>query len=1303
MDPVTAGLITQAGKRALEHGKERFIDLFYSEVGAFLKVLKKEIGSDPTIPWEEISLARVNPEFVGIAQSMIDGNPGARDAMKGFLSSLEVPSTHADSQEVRQRIFDAMMLAAAEAPRSDRAAALASERRIEETVQRRETHDAASFEKRDEQLKRRLQGVVNATIQAAGLSAADLNPDQIRAQIEAEIWSEGTLDSNALRDDDPPAGPASSVRGQPAGSRALDLGLPAADVKAVDRLLDQLDRDDPDGAEILRGLLADGGMDSIVKSLRSGDLEGRSAVLLDAEAQIAGIHGAFTEAEQAHVAASERRETASDKARQLVRAAAMAAARGDNDRAEEYRGTAEGISPGHPAVAIAEARGISDPDEVLSRLNRIQPESDREAQVLHISRAQAFLTKGAFDQAHQALSVARRIDPDDLGVREVEAMLSWLRAHQELAEGRPPDTQELLEAARIFRALAADLANHNREAEQGQLLARAAEAAVMAGDLDSAMDALQLAPAPELMGSEASSALGNAAMLAGRPDIAAQMTADVIEDGKDGLALADAKLHSDSAEERTEAATRLVELLDSQDQGVRNHAAYSLLSGALDHPDLGWNERAADIVGQRSPAIAAVLRAEFVAHEGQYEHAESILLPHVGDSRAQRALINYAEEREDWPKAHDRLVELVKTRGDGGTFLRLAKAASLAGYSDEARDIYLRLARDTELDEALRGAAFGGAVEIAGNDFEEIRKLAAEWYREIPGDQNATWNLMFALARLARHSEAYELSVTERPDASTPERAILYAEILGRAASGDDALRAIAALSDRYDRKVEALEGLFIATALKLEQEDASQIDERMGERIRESLERFPERFPDQTFMQSFAAPTSAEEFEALLEDHAGGNTAQRQRQVQKEIVDGVQPVNTLAVVAPHSELGRAWAGLDVLPLGFANVATDRIEGEGALAAIGKGVIWDSAGMFVTGGLGGEHLALVRGIFPGSRIAQETLEDADLALANTPRKGHMETIQDPDTGAFHGLRESDDAELERIAMINRGMVEVARSLDPQPWVEYGADERLVEMYEGAGEHQPWRAMVATLALAKRLEMPLFSDDRWIRNAARAFGVEAFGTVALLDALAEKEAIDSDRHAYLRRALFAAGGWGLSPKREEMIAIARSGGFFQSRTVIGVLRDRASWRSQPVPYMHHALALLQVVFEEDRDSFDRWARQIIDALQTSTPEMPKGEAAKTLLALAWDLNGNAELSAPALRALIDVIRRLPLRMTDIGFDPVRAALDFILGSLPAEPSQLRAALFARVVGQLSLEDMAQAIEIYMGSPPTHGSQ
>lgn len=1301
MDPLTTGLITQASKRAIEHGKEKFVDLFYSEVGAFLKVLKKEIGHDPTIPWEQIDSGRVNPEFIGIAQSLIEGHPGAREAMNEFIGSLQIPDTYGNEKEAKEKISRAMMRAAVEAPRSDRVALLASERRIEESIERRNVLGVEeSGNKRDEQLKRQLREALETAFQGVGSSAAGIDPEYVRAQIETKLWSDGALDSSAIAEQEPYGDPDTSLGRQRPNSRTTALRLRSSDAKRIDRVLTELGRDDPDGIEVLRGLLADGGMDSVVRSLKSDTLEGRSPALLDAEGQIAGLHGAFAEAERAHLAAAEQCGLVGNQVRQLVRAASMASALGKPDRAAELRNRAEGISPGHPAIVIAEARAESDPDRALALLEDVSPESDREALLLHISRAQAYLYKSEFDQADEELAAARHIEPDDLGVREVEAMLPWLQAREDVAEGRSPDVEKLLEAAGVFRGMAADLATHNRESEQGQLLARAAEAAVLAGDPGAAIEALELAPERGLMAPQATAALGNAAMLAGRPDMAARLTAGASEGGKDGLVLADAKLHSDSAEERKDAAAHLADLLSSDDDEVRDQAAYSLLSGAVAHRDVDWNEQAAEIVDRRNSVVAAVLRAELLAAEGKFEPAEAVLLPHVSDSRAQRLLVYYAERQKAWTKARDRLTELVKTRSDGGMWLRLANATWRAGSPLEAREIYLRLARDADLDAALRGAAFSGAVELVGNNFEEIRKLASEWREELPSEQNAIWNLMFALARLARHDEAYELSVAERPDADTPERAVLYAEILGRAADGSDALRAIAALSDRYDKKVEALEGLFIATALQVEQEDPSQIDGRMGGRIRESIARFPERFPDQDYIRSFAVPESAEEFEALLEEHAGGNTAQRQRQVQQEIVDGAQPVNTLAAVAPHGELSRAWAGLAVLPLGFSAEPTDQVERDAAAGSIGKGVVWDTAAMFVTGGLGADHPALVRGLFPGSRISQESLENADLALANTPRRGHMETVQNPDTGTFEGLRESDDAELDRLARINKGMVDLARSLGPEPWAGSGGDKRLDEMHEKAAAHRSWREMAATLALAKRRNMPLFSDDRWIRNAARAFGIEAFGTVALIDVLAEREAIDPNHRAYLRRLLFVAGAWGLRPTGTEMIAFARSSEFLLDGAMAGALTDRAAWRSQPVQYLHQALAFLQVVHEEAPERFRIWSLRILDALQGSTPELPKDDATKTLVALAWDIGDDAELTTPALRELIRVVRRLPLRMTEYAFDPVKAAFNFILQSLPVQ-SQLRPMLFIRLVGQLPPEDIEWALDTYVKPPRRTG--
>ena len=149
----------------------------------------------------------------------------------------------------------------------------------------------------------------------------------------------------------------------------------------------------------------------------------------------------------------------------------------------------------------------------------------------------------------------------------------------------------------------------------------------------------------------------------------------------------------------------------------------------------------------------------------------------------------------------------------------LAEALRRGGDTNSATEEFLAVARDPEVEATLRGAGYGGAVEIAADrGYSAIRDLTEEWHRAIPEDANGLWNLLFALARLASHDRAYELVQMEEPDPNTPERAALLAEILYRAAPTAEALRRIAELSDRYGREQEALEGLFIQTALSREQ-----------------------------------------------------------------------------------------------------------------------------------------------------------------------------------------------------------------------------------------------------------------------------------------------------------------------------------------------------------------------------------------------------------------------------------------------------------------------------------------------------
>lgn len=73
---------------------------------------------------------------------------------------------------------------------------------------------------------------------------------------------------------------------------------------------------------------------------------------------------------------------------------------------------------------------------------------------------------------------------------------------------------------------------------------------------------------------------------------------------------------------------------------------------------------------------------------------------------------------------------------------------------------------------------------------------------------------------------------------------------------------------------------------------------------------------------------------------------------------------------------------------------------------------------------------------------------------------------------------------------------------------------------------PLLTWAATLAVARRLDLPIFSDDRYVRLSARQMGLPAFGTVALLDVLADRRIISDDLREVARKRLLASRAVGL---------------------------------------------------------------------------------------------------------------------------------------------------------------------------------
>jgi hypothetical protein len=1298
-------------------GAEFARELLTSNYGVFWRAFSKAVKNDQNVPWEQIKDLRLQPEFVGIAFGLIDGNDGARDSLKELLAGFEAaPNAYESTEQVREKLYTAALQAASAAPKDDRRALFAAERRLDESIRRESgrTQDAVGEVAKGvsdlgvsvdqiadsvDELKERLD--VPGDLRSAAVDkevideqvAAEFRRAQEEWRVEASVHLkrlEGLLDR---------MGPTGADTGGADGKPAERLSRTSVGGQSAQGRLAELSETNSADAAVLEEVLEAEGSSGIVEMIRARSIP-RSVEALDTAAEVVALDGFFREAERAHLEASGLATDEKKQAQQLVRAASMAQIQGAQERFRTLLEDARRVEPDLAAIAIVEARQLDDGNEMLARLDGVKPESTKQSALFHVSRSQALLLKGDIAAAREELVIAEDFDASLIPVREVRAMIPWIEAKSVLAEGGRPDGGALLAAAAEFEAIGSMIAGQQRLDEAAHVLARSAESYALADMTESAVRVLHSVGNPVALSEDARIALAESAILARAPEMVAEVGL-----GPDGgpdarLVWSDAEFlrEESTPQSRSLAYERLHGLLENSPPDLEARAAFALLVGAAAHLDVPWDKDAERIVTENMPTATAVMKAERLEREGRSGEAEARLLAFGTDPKALRQLRDYSAGREEWTKARDQSARLFAITRQPIDRLALADTTAKAGDSQKAKEHFLALAGDSATPDRLRGMAFGGAAGIASeaSEYEEVRNLAEDWHRQLPGDPDGLWNLAFAHARLANPEEAYRLLIEEKADPDTPQKATLLAEIMSRAIPKADALERIAALSDRYGRDLEALEAIYLKTALEAEQ-DAEDLPEEQAERIRETWSSFPTRFPDQEFIQVLEAPETPEGFEELLREFGGGETARLQKDAIQSVVDGAAPVNVLAAATPNPSIGRCWLGLGFLPLGF-SAAAEEEEEELATArdALGGAVTMDSSSLYITAGLGARHTDAILGALPGSLIANETLEDADAALGSVPLSGNSETVHDPDTGSFLGLRENSDAEIELLRRVARGMLDLARSLGTRPGVGEGTRPELSEAFDQANRH-PMKALISTLALADGSQTPLFSDDRWVRSAARSLAIPAFGTIALVGALLEKEILDAERSDQIREKLVRSGAWGMPMSAPDLVAAGRRSNWRLDDYLAGALGDRASWRARPSAQIQAVLRLVSAAEEARPDLSDAWIQVAMAAFDRWLPEVEPTMGARIFLELAWGIGDEDEVSRECFLRIVDHVRSLPLKRR--GTAPVLTALDELMEAFSGESEHLRLLVFMRLIGRLRPKDALMAFFQFVQPGPS----
>jgi hypothetical protein len=1240
--------------------------------GSFEAKLKAQ---EADVPWTEIKNRYwLNPDFIGRVTVLMERGDGQAEAelRRMFLNDLNPPTGSRFSQD---ELADHVLQVAV-------GCAYAVDDSPGRIAQQVVGQVGSRLDRAHADLADRLDGNARAVDVRVLLSeVAEVRADVSRLRSDVSIKGRATPQARTGVDEHRAIG---SLAEQP------------AEGKSPAELLEDLHREDAGAAQRLSLLIGNRGASAVAELIQDRpdrDTEDTLPYLVTL-GRIAAYVGAFSEAETAYLWASEAAgEDNRSRARQLVRAAAMAKIHGGSEAFQEHLAKARAVDPSHPAVAIADARDADDSAWALERIADVEPENSHERALLHVTRAQAHLAMGDEKPALDELALAKAADQTTLAVRELDGIIPLVRAQRGLEDGDRPNTEELRKAASELNDLRDGLDRQGRWTESALLAARSSEALTLADRHEDAADMLASVTSLDLVSEDARIDLGRVALLAHRPDLALLLLDENDDRPTARLFRANAEAQSSDKATRNRALETFAELLDSEIDQVRSGAAFALTTEAASDPDIPWDERAAEIARTVNAAAASVFRAEHLRLHGDTEAAENELLPHVGHRQALRVLRDIAAERGDWPKAQDRSNMVLRT-GAPSYYDRYgdARICLESGNEPQARERFLTLARTLDAPEVLRSGSFSAAADIAGRhrDYAAVKEVAEEWHSALPDDANGSWNLVFSLARLAEHTQAYELLTRLDLEARTENQALLAAEILYRAAPPDAAVRDLEALSSRFGR-TEGLEIALISAAL-----DAGQagvvLPEALAVEVSERLESFSERFPESGFIQRLDAPASRDDLDALMrETHE--ESARAQLDAHEAIANGQLPVNALAVVSPVGQVGVAWSRLASLPLGFGQPALDTHERAAANDAIGGGAVWDPSSIYISNLLGNDVANRIGQALPGSLIATQTLEDAD-AAASGGGPAASEIGYDPATQrAF--MRTAPEQEIEHQRSSIDSALNVAKALDVRAPVQSGDEDQLSNVIDNPDFATPWQVFAATVLTARQLQRPVYSDDRWIRVFARALGVRAFGTVALVDAMRDRGLLSAKERGASRLRLAEKGAWGLGLTDQEIIEEARNTDWDRNRAVAGALRDQSPWRTEPTKRLGEMVEILAAVHADAPSRLGEWLRHVLDAACSAAPRLTPARWTEWLLAIAWDVDQPSPvLTDAAFQDLVDEVKRLPPGYATIGFDPILGAIAEFLAISLDQPNQIRARLFFLLIRRLRLNDQMRAFDQFV---------
>jgi len=938
-----------------------------------------------------------------------------------------------------------------------------------------------------------------------------------------------------------------------------------------------------------------------------------SGRLWAAIAAIAESYGHWKEAQDAWEKAADR--PGGDRVRALLRARVAARVLGRQQRADELLDVARQVDPAHPLMLIEDAREEEDPQHRFAALARIETRETRHEAMVRAERAAALTRLERFDEAAEEVRLAKAAVPDFGHAREVGASLTVARYRKKWLAGQGVNREALLEAAEELIASR----NEHRELKVygGSVffLAAAADAYWLADTPEETarlLDPKELLP-EELEVPQARQLLGEAAIRVGHPEYALEILpeSEVSDDVDRFIRASAASFVGDRG--ALDDATDTLDVLVAAGGPLATFAARQRLLVAADRRQ-EWSDAAEKLVSADDCVLAAIFKARWLISREQFEDAESALLPHAAELRVKHQLVGVARAAGDERKTVVRARAVLAEEADRSLRLECAETLLVLG-DEEGVEPLRRLADDAAAPTWIRVralASLAGRAQ-ASERHGEVLALTEPWLELAPRDRRAGFSRAQALA--GRGEFVMANGVLERHEL-VPARlgeTLLAGQIWAMSLPAADAINRIVEAADRLPAPDEDLEWLLVVTAMG--KEDLG-LSEEVAERTRP--DRFIQRFPDSRALALISAEDGDEQSLVATVTELVRARAERATDLERQVFrDGTLPLATLAH-AVGKTLGELLFLARRIPLAYGDEGISRAEVDDARRAIGLGAVWDQASLFVVGGLGEDLLPDAHQALPTGIVCQSVLDDCIADRARPQTEGERMDLTFNLVAEDLEMTTWTAADLERDRYRSEGMLTLAQGFDAEPDLvasDAGPEADALRRFEDLSV--PLRAYLGTLAVARRLDLPIFSDDRCVRLRAREAGLRAFGSLALLEALVGREQIDPSDRARVRTRLRHVGGLGTAPSAEEMLEEARRAEWGLTRSVAHVLLDRQTvfYRSAEGMRMH--LELLRAAHREAPERFPAWVGRSLDGLRTSLPHLSIAVYARFLLLLAWE--------------------------------------------------------------------------------------